>query len=166
MNIEIWKDIPNYEGLYQVSSFGRVKSLKFKKERILKAETKNKNYLKVCLRIDNKNSIKTVHQLVAIAFLNHTINKGKIVVDHIDNNKFNNCLENLQLISHRENISKDKKGTSKYTGVHWDKLNKKWMAKIQKMNKTKYLGLFNCETSAHIQYLKALRNISTQTQII
>jgi ribosomal protein L15E len=68
-----------------------------------------------------------------MAFLNHTPCGYKIVVDHIDNNiKTDNRLENLQLITQRENVSKDIKNTSsKYIGVCWHKKAKKWRSSIQ-----------------------------------
>lgn len=111
--IEIWKDIPGYEEYYQVSNLGRVKSFKLKKITILKQYKNTNNYLVVTLHNKKKhfNPKKiSVHLLVAMAFLNHKPNKtNEIVVDHINNIRFDNRLENLQLITNRENNSKDKK---------------------------------------------------------
>lgn len=158
---EIWKDIPQYEGVYQVSNLGRVKSLKFNKERILKTGSNGDGYLMVCFNKDMNQKTFKVHQLVAIAFLNHkpdgTLN---IVVDHIDNNKLNNNVENLQLTTNRHNASKDKKNTSsKYTGVSWCKKSKKWTARIRVNRKQKYLGCFNCETEASKAYQEELKKL-------
>ena len=117
---EIWKDIESYEGLYQVSSLGRVKSLKYNKQRILKTPSDAYGYSVCNLSLNGKQKIFKVHKLVAIAFLNHTPNGHNMVVDHINNLKIDNRLENLQLTSQRENTSKDKKkGSSKYVGVYW-----------------------------------------------
>jgi hypothetical protein len=157
MQEEIWKDIPNYEGHYQVSNLGRVKSLWNGKERILKAGISIHGYLFVILCIKNSTKNIKVHQLVVMGFLNHTPNGHTLVVDHINNVKTDNRLENLQVISHRENSSKDKKGKSKYTGVSWNKAINKWVAHIYINMALKYLGSFNCETAAHLAYQNTLK---------
>ena len=97
---EIWKDVPGYEGLYQASNLGRIKSdIKIKNQ----TKSKSKKYLMVYLYKQNVKKTIAVHQLIAMTFLNHTPCGHKIVVDHIDNNHLNNKLINLQLITHREN---------------------------------------------------------------
>lgn len=159
--MEIYKDIKDYEGLYQISNLGNVKSLKGKKEKILKpylSGTKNKQYLAVKLYKNNKAKNYMMHKLVAIAFLNHIPNGHKVVVDHLDNNKLNNTLSNLRLVTNRENLSKDKRGSSRYTGVSWAHRNKKWVCKIYINGKNKHIGYFDCELSASIEYQKALTN--------
>jgi len=167
-NLEIWKDIIGYEGLYQVSSFGRVKSLGGKiggkgaisKEKILKNNLDSNGYYIVNLC---KNSIQKtfkIHKLVAINFLGHIPNGFKIVVDHLNNDKTNNHVSNLQLISSRLNSSKDKKkGSSKFTGVSWNKNNNKWVSHIRINGKSKYLGSFDNEIEASEAYQKALNEI-------
>ena len=164
--MEEFRDVPGWEGLYQVSNLGNVKSLgndKAKKEKILKQNLVgviSKQYFAVYFCVDGKRKTCRVHQLVAMAFLNHIPN-GYIglVVDHIDNNKLNNNLENLQLISVRKNNSKDKTGgASQYVGVCWHKPNKKWTAKIVINGKNKYLGIFKCELEASEAYQKALKD--------
>jgi len=154
---EIWKDIVGYEGLYQVSNLGRVKSLIFGKEKILKPGNNKYGYYKVNLY---KAKVKTfhIHKLVAMTFLHHTQNDHKLVVDHINANKLDNRVENLQIISQRHNTSKDKKNkTSKYTGVCWDKY--KWKSAIRINGKKKHLGVFNCETKAGLVYLQAVKEL-------
>lgn len=155
--MEIFKDIPGYEGMYQVSNQGRVKSLKLNKERILKL-VDNRGYLQVMLYNEGKFKAIKVHQLVAMAFLNHTPNGyNGLIVDHQDNNKLNNNLSNLQLVTNRYNASKDKKGgTSKYTGVSWNKERNKWISEIKINGKRKYLGRFKCELAAAVAYQKEL----------
>jgi hypothetical protein len=155
---EIWKDIPGYEGIYQVSDLGNVKSLRFNKEKILKPGVNGSGYYTVVL-CKGKRKTKKVHKLVAMAFLNHNPDGYKLVVDHKDNDKLNNILSNLQLISQRENSSKDKKGTSKHTGVSWDKERNKWKSSISINGKLKNLGRFNCELAAHHAYEKKLDEI-------
>lgn len=158
--IEIWKNIEGYEN-YQISSLGRVKSFKRNKEIFLKFTKCKKGYLRVTL--NNKSISKTIriHILVAKAFLNHftngTLNK---VIDHIDNNKENNKSDNLQIITNRENCSKDKKNkTSKYIGVSFDKSRNKWFACIRDKNKNHKLGRFNTEEEAKKAYDKKLQEI-------
>lgn len=158
---EVWKDIPNYEG-YRVSNLGKVKSLARKgfnkKDIVLKPSLVN-GYFRVTLV---KNNIKRnifIHQLVAMAFLNHTINGYNKVVDHKDENKLNNNLLNLQIISPRENRNRsiDKtKTTSSYTGVSWDSGVKKWRSKIYFKDKQYYLGVFDLEKDAFVAYQEAL----------
>lgn len=167
---EEYKDIQGYENIYQISNFGNVKSLdrividsrkgvRKYKGKILKATKDGTGYLRVVLCKEGKRKDMKVHQLVAIAFLGHKPNGYKIVVDHIDNNPLNNKLSNLQIISNREDCSKDKKGTSKYTGVNWHTNNQKWIAKITIKGKKKHLGYFSDELLAHKAYQTALTNL-------
>ena len=108
--IEIWKDIPNYEGLYQASNLGRVKSLERidakghkRKEKILKTARDRYGYYQVGLC---KNSIEKkylVHRLVWIAF-NGIIPEG-LQVNHINEVKTDNRLSNLNLMTAKENLN-------------------------------------------------------------
>lgn len=103
MNKEQWKDILGYEGLYQVSNLGRVKSLKFDKERILKNRTNSNGYLSVQLSKGNKIKSFLIHRLVANAFLPNPNNYS--YVNHKDENKTNNCVDNLEWTSHESNCN-------------------------------------------------------------
>lgn len=101
---EIWKDIENYEGLYQVSNMGRVKSLgnnKTKKEKILKLKKQDTRPL-ITLHKDNTRKTFVVSRIVATAFIPNPENKTE--VDHIDTNTFNNCATNLKWVNHIENM--------------------------------------------------------------
>lgn len=162
----IWKNVVGFDGIYLVSNYGDVKSidrfvkgcngLKFQKGRILKA-TVGRIYLKVGLRKDGKYYNRQIHQLVAESFLGHVRCGHKKVVDHKDNNPLNNRLENLQIITSRKNVSKDKKkGTSKYIGVHWNKKHNKFISTIHIEGKRKCLGSFDDELLASNAYQKAL----------
>jgi len=165
MEKEEWRVIKGFED-YVVSNLGRVKSFKCNKERILKPGIDGRGYYIVGLRKHNKGKTRTVHQLVAIAFLNHKPCELKIVVDHINNNKLNNRLDNLQLITHRENISKDRKGgSSKYIGVSWSKPSNKWASYINNNKKRIHLGFFNDEEEASEYYQKALYNFNNGLEI-
>ena len=112
-NNEIWKDVKGYEGLYQVSDMGRVKSLERTvtrkngrkqtiRERILKPRTNQDGYLQVTL-YNNGNKIKRflVHRLVCEAFHENTENKP--CVNHIDEDKTNNTASNLEWCTYEEN---------------------------------------------------------------
>jgi len=158
--MEDWKDIPSYEGLYQVSNLGKVKSLRFNKDKILKTSIDAYGYSNVSLWNDKKQKTKKVHKLVAIVFLNHIPSGFNLVVDHINNNKLDNSLENLQIITHRENSSKDKKGTSKYTGVSWNRDMSKWQVGITINGKKKGLGYYNNEYKASLVYKNKLKEIT------
>ena len=156
---EEFRSISGYEGLYEVSNFGNVKSLT--NDKILKPCLGSRGYYKVTLSKDGKTKTIRIHILVATAFLDHVPDGYKIVVDHIDNNRLNNNLTNLQLISQRNNSSKDKKnGTSKYTGVTWYNASNKWLAQIAINSKKKNLGLFETEDEAHETYQKALKMLN------
>ena len=92
--MEQWKDIKGYEGLYQVSNEGRVKSLKWNKEKILKGGHHTKGYLQLCLYKDGQVIMKKIHRLVAEAFIPNPNNYKE--VNHKDENKENNSVENLE----------------------------------------------------------------------
>jgi hypothetical protein len=153
--MENWKTVFGFED-YQISDLGRVKSLKYNKEKILKPILNNTGYLCVNLGKKSKFKLFQIHQLVAIAFLNHKPNGYEKVVDHINNIKTDNALINLQIISNRENVSKDSNGISKYTGVAFNKKCKKWQSYININSKAKYLGLFKTELEASNAYQNEL----------
>lgn len=125
--MEIWKDIPGYEGLYQVSTLGRVKSLSRQnmsqryhnkgycvKEKILKARKRGKqrNYYSVALFKDGLRIEHSVHRLVMLTF----VGKSNLTVNHIDENTLNNTLSNLEYLSNADNIRYSKcKKVNQYT---------------------------------------------------
>jgi hypothetical protein len=154
--IEEWRYIPNTNEMYMVSNLGRVKSLFFNKEKIMSPGRSKKGYLSLGISVNKNRRTFNVHQLVAKAFLGHKPDgTNKIVVDHIDNNPLNNNVNNLQLISNRENSSKDKvNGTSKYPGVSYDKERNSWRAGARINGKSINIGRFNTEEEAYKAYLK------------
>lgn len=104
--IEEWKDIEGYEGLYQVSNLGRVKRSKgkyMKSERILMLFINTPGYLQVMLCKNNKCKKFTVHRLVANAFIPNPENKPQ--VNHIDEDKTNNKVSNLEWVTAKENVN-------------------------------------------------------------
>jgi len=154
---EIWKDIKGYEGDYQVSSFGRVKSIKrYKEGKILQNKKEKDGYLRNTLFFNNKRKVYFNHRLVAQAFLGLDI-ESDLVVNHKNHITNDNRVENLEIVNVRENQSYLKRQTSsKYTGVCYHKPSKKWASEIRIDKKRLYLGRFNTEEEAHQAYLKAL----------
>jgi hypothetical protein len=162
--MEVWKSINGFED-YQISNYGRVKSLKKNTEKILKSHPNEKGYYKVDLYLNNKRKTIRIHKLVSQYFLNH-IGDGtmKLVIDHIDNDKSNNRVDNLQIVTNRQNSSKTLKRkigktSSQYVGVTWCKNNKKWIAQIQINKKRNHLGCFINEYDAHLTYQNKLKEI-------
>lgn len=98
---ELWKDIKEYEGIYQVSNLGRIKSLKFMKEKILKPKKTSKGYLQVLLYKNGKRKYFRIHRLVAETFVPNPYNKPE--VNHIDGDKENNKENNLEWTTIQEN---------------------------------------------------------------
>ena len=110
--MEEWKDIPNYEGLYQISNLGRIKSLEkmlknkngYRKseEKILIPQRRKNGYLKVELYKNGQRKTFMIHRLVGEAFVFKPENKCEI--NHKDGNKENCCVSNLEWITHSENM--------------------------------------------------------------
>ena len=98
---EIWKDIKGFEGLYQVSNMGRVKSVR--KNIILKNQIARKGYERVILCINNSPKNYFVHRLVANAFIPNPDNLPQ--VNHKDENKLNNRVENLEWCTQKYNVN-------------------------------------------------------------
>ena len=96
---EIFKDIKGFEGLYQISNFGNVKSLK--RNIILKPSSNGKGYLHIILYKNCKSKVGRIHRLVAQAFIPNPENKPQI--NHIDGNKSNNNVNNLEWVTNSEN---------------------------------------------------------------
>ena len=172
--MEEWRLINNYED-YQISNLGRVKSLSRSmfngktyfqsKEKILKG-CLSAGYLKVNLSKQGVRKNFKIHNLVAESFLNHKFNGYDLIIDHVDNNKLNNILSNLQLITMRENTSKDLKNcSSEYVGVYWDKRSKKWRAQIHINGRRKHLGMFTNELEASNSYQSILKTLQHEHTI-
>ena len=106
---EIWKDIKGYEGLYQVSNYGRVKSLEkidlkgyHRREKILITSCGSDGYCQVGLTKKNIRKMYKAHRLVAEAFIPNPENKPQI--NHIDGDKTNNVMKNLEWVTREENM--------------------------------------------------------------
>lgn len=157
---EIWKEVPGYEGCYDVSNLGRVKRISkiingkyYLSDKILKGSINSNGYLMI--QLNNNGQIKHyyIHQLVAMSFLNHKPNKLKLVVNHKDFNKLNNNVCNLEIITQRKNTNRSHlKSSSDYVGVSWSKEKNKWRSQIKIKGKTIVLGYYKSEFIAHISY--------------
>ncbi|MGM1462396.1 NUMOD4 domain-containing protein [Bacillus cereus group sp. BceL310] len=99
--MEIWRDIEGYEGLYQVSNLGRVRSLK-KNKMIMKPFVNEEGYLRITLLKDRKKNNLRVHRLVAKAFIYNKDNKPE--VNHINAIKSDNKVNNLEWVTPKENM--------------------------------------------------------------
>jgi len=159
---EIWKDIPQFEGRYKVSSYGRIMSLNFKrsgKSQELKPRKNSKGYTKVLLP-GGKNFY--VHQLVAMAFLGHTPNGNTLEVDHINENKSDNRLENLRILTTRENTSICSYATKNGlpVGVNFRKNRGKFRSSIQINGKQTSLGSFTTSEEAGQVYQNKLKELN------
>ena len=175
---EVWKDIPGYEGYYQASNLGRVRSVD---RGVLTKNGQYRMYKGKILRGGVSSGYQTSglckegvyrtfkhSQLVAMAFLNHKPNRYKIVVDHINGDISDDRLSNLRVVTHRENLSTcfrsdKKKLTSQYAGVNWSKQAGKWCARIQYKGVLISLGYYDVELDASMAYQTALGKIKDST---
>lgn len=176
--MENWIDVIGYEGLYMVSDMGNVKSVprtfncingqvRYIDGRVLKLTTDKLGYKYITLYIPHvSKSTKSVHRIVYESF------KGKtdLIIDHIiEGNPSDNRLGNLQAITQRENVSKNRlqrfKKTSKYIGVSFDKnkpeQQKRWKAHIHYNKKSRSLGRYKTEDEAAAVYQNALHDLLT-----
>lgn len=157
--IEEWKDIIGYEGLYQISNLGNVKSLErkytcgkgrdvYKKETIISQQKNNHGY-KYCFLFNSKKSIKYIHTLVGIHFLKNDDLKPQI--NHKDLNKENNIISNLEWVTSRENtIHQYTTKRSLPTGV--SKRGNRYIAQTTIKGKKKHIGSFQSIIEAKSAY--------------
>jgi len=175
--VEVWRPIPGYENYYQVSSMGNVKSLPRKVYRynngirttihrkgIIRSTNLNNvtGYHSVTLSVDNIRIRYYIHRLVLSAFIGLSMSKKRndlLHIDHIDNDKGNNKLINLQLVSARFNVSKSSKSkTSHMKGVKKKILKNggvSWHSQIIDNGKYMHLGVYDTEQKAHDAYMAA-----------
>lgn len=154
--MEIWKDIKDYEDIYQVSNLGNVRRWRKKAKFWFNMSPINHSGGYKRLKLRNKGNDKDVyiHRLVADAFF---IGQVGEVVNHIDGDKTNNNLSNLELTSQRENVTHGNKCAKNKIGVRYDKLKNRFTSRILIDGKRIYLGSFTCQTKAYFAYLRALK---------
>lgn len=150
---EIWRQI--LDSNYAISNYGNVKSVLT--NQILKTWMNEYGYAGVSFRIRGKKYTKIIHLLVWDIFGDKPRNGMKLQVDHKDENKVNNRIDNLQLLTPRQNTIKSvPTRTSRFTGVHWASDRNKWRAAVHLNGKQKLLGSYVCESLAGLAYQKAL----------
>ena len=156
MEEEIWKDIPGYEGLYQASSLGKIKSLdritrrcsnttRCIKGKIIKQRLNRNRYLKVQLYKEGKGKWYTVHRLIATTFIPNPENKPEI--DHINTVRTDNRIKNLRWVTRKENMANE---TTKEKAIEIAKTVKYYIGKKVKCITTG--EIFDTITEAGIKY--------------
>jgi len=147
-----YRPIVDFEN-YEISNLGNVRNIKT--EKILKNCINNEGYYQVNLYKDKKRTTKTIHQLVANTFIENPENK--FCVDHINNDKLDNNVNNLRWATSNENqhnrkISKN--NTSGIKGVYFDRNANKWRAQLKIDGIKIYIGSFENIKSQKLQELK------------
>jgi hypothetical protein len=136
MKTEIWKDVLGYEGLYQVSNLGQVKSLNYNRtgiERILKARLSKDGYYEVMLCKNGKGKSFRVHRLVVMSFIGE-IPKGS-VVNHLNEIRTDNRLENLEICTNKENINYGTSIARRSAARRGMKFSEEWKRKLSAAKK-------------------------------
>ena len=177
-NIEIWKPIPNFENYYEISTLGRVRN---KSNKILKYFINNSGYCCIDFRVNKVRTKHLIHRLVLLTFTENPDNLPE--VNHLDENKTNNCLTNLEWCSSSQNKQhsiatgrynnafatpktlgkKHLPNTlSKFHNVSFDKHRNKWIASVRVNGKNLEQKRFNTEIEAalHVNYILTKYNIT------
>lgn len=165
---EQWKRHPDFDN-YQISTLGRIWSEK--KQRIMNQYQQNSGYWQIQLVDNNGKSTRfLVHRLVALVWIPNPANKP--IINHIDGDKSNNCVHNLEWCTNSENIrhartnglnpynnptlnkklSGQRAGTSKYFGVAWDKSRQLWRSGLVYKGKRYQQKRFQTEIEAARHY--------------
>jgi hypothetical protein len=150
MKKEIWKAVKNYEGIYEVSNLGNVRSLHFNKQKILKPAINGRGYLHVVFSKNGKYKTFYIHQLVAMCFLEHERCGMKIVINHKDKNQKNNHIDNLEILTQFENIhhSLSNNYKERKIGIILNKKTNRWVALFYINGKNNYIGTYRTEIEA------------------
>lgn len=161
--IQEWKDIEGFEGLYQVSNLGNIKSLErtvirkngrpyFAKEKECRCHPDGSGYLMAFLSKDGKLSRFKVHRLVASAFIPNLGNKPQ--VNHKDGNKKNNSVENLEWVTNSENIAHAYRNGLKHCNIK--KIREKAMKK----------AILKCDLNGNeLERFESIKEASRKTKI-
>lgn len=160
--VEIWVLVADTKEKYSVSSFGNI--LNNFNNTLIKKHIDKHGYEAVGLLIDGRFKTVKVHSIVAKNFIDASYREKGLVVNHIDFNRKNNKLNNIEVVSIRDNSNKKHlKSTSEYVGVHWDNGTKKWKSTITIGRVKKHLGYYDNEKSAFIAYQDALIYINSDS---
>ena len=153
-------DVSEFNGAYKISSYGRLLSLprgRKNKPTLSIGFTSSNGYLTTRLKHLGHNKTTTIHSLVAREFIDSDYTSKGLFVDHIDRDKFNNKLDNIRLVTRRENNSNN--GNPNMLGTTYIKSSGKWQASIRTGSKSTYLGRYNTEQEAHDAYMDELESI-------
>ena len=155
---EVWKDVLGFEGKYQVSNIGRCRSLLFGRTRMKKPCDRGSGYQTIKFHEDGKSKHWQLHRAVAEAFI-RPILSGE-VVNHKDMNPSNNNVENLEIVSVRENVNHGKKNT----GIQKLGARKtdggKYTSSIRVYGKLIHLGTFDTKDEAQQAYIRVVKAIA------
>lgn len=138
---ELWVDIKGYENKYQVSNMGRIKSVK--QQLVMKPMVCTNGYLSACLWKNNKQRKFLIHRLVALHFIDNPNNYSD--VNHIDEDKTNNCVGNLHWCSHLFNMNYGNVRLKISESNKGKKLSSKTLAKLR-TNSVGRIWIHNGET--------------------
>lgn len=161
--METWKEIKGFEGHYQISNLGRVKSIKKGKELILCESVGTSGYRINVFSLNCKPQTLMIHRLVAAAFIGDANGRQ---VNHIDEDKLNNNVDNLEYVSGRENIQKycsTRVNKTKLLGATYHKLSNRWRSFIRVNGKQVFLGYFPSEIDASNAYNEAVKKYDNAT---
>lgn len=160
MEGEVWKDIEGYEGLYRISSFGNVFSIKY--DRFIKGSVNSRGYRLFDLWKNDLRKKFKLSRLVALNFLPNIENKEN--VDHIDRNKSNDNVSNLRWVDRFENGANrshsKRKSFGIYKGTIFCRNSRKWRAVLRHKNIIYRLGLFASEIDAALAYNKKAKELN------
>jgi hypothetical protein len=168
-NLEIWKDVFGYESFYSVSNLGRLYS-KYK-SKIINGYKDDYGYIVITPpALGGKRQSIGIHSLVARTFLDNNYIQKKLICDHIDENKHNNKLSNLQLLTHSLNHLKSCTVTGKAKTIGLYKLKdydrkKLWHCRIAINGKTISLGTFENELEATKTYIKKWKELMNENNV-
>lgn len=155
----IWKDIPGYEGLYRLNINGQIESCNkmmyktLSPKKLVKLSKNKSGYIFVNLSKRNIKQMFQIQKLMALTFAGG-VPHGK-VVDHIDADKTNNNINNLQFITQRENAVKELLLKNGYVDIYQRKDNNKWRARLQLSHKRLSIGNYDTINEALLEYDKA-----------
>jgi len=152
------KYIEGYGKDYKICKNGDVISyIKYEEGKILKPHINTHGYLYVGLYKNKKQKHFRIHRLIALHFIDNPNNYQ--CVDHINQNKTDNRIENLRWINHSGNSRNRKNQGKNLKGVYFDKKKNKFRATITIDYKSKHLGLFDTELEANKAYMKAYNEL-------
>ena len=157
--LEEWRDIPGYEGCYQASNLGRIKSVR---RGIIMRPFSNGRYQQIILSVSGKKSIPTIHRLVMEAF----VGKSELTIDHKDGNKINNRLDNLEYVTNHENIQRYFAGKRDLPfGVYRSKSGRSFHAVLSRNKKDIHIGTFQTVEDAVLAREIVETNLRNYAQI-